>query len=103
MTTRREPSSQRDDTPLRVVGHRLQQVDATGHASATANDQHRPASKPQNGQQVAATTSRASTPSNSAVLRQIVLVDREIDALRDIAIALRDEYDFHITISGAEA
>jgi periplasmic protein TonB len=44
-----------------------------------------------------------SSPNPVSVLRQIVLVDREIDALRDIAIALRDEYDFHITISGAEA
>jgi TonB family protein len=44
-----------------------------------------------------------SAPGRASVLRQVVLVDREIDAFRDVAIALRDEYDFHITISGAEA
>jgi DNA-binding NtrC family response regulator len=46
--------------------------------------------------------SRAGAHKTTA-LKQVVLVDREIDALRDVAIALRDEYDFHITISGVEA
>jgi protein TonB len=99
MTTRREPTSQRDDAPLRVVGHRLQQVDASAHAASSPNGQLRsPARSPNR----PVASSRA-TPDQSAIRRQVVLVDREIDALRDVAIALRDEYDFHITISGAEA
>ncbi len=36
-------------------------------------------------------------------LRQVVLVDRDVDALREVAIALRDQFDFHVTISGHEA
>lgn len=103
MTTRREPTSQRDDAPVRVVGHRLQQVDGLARASSNANIQQRSASPSQHRSPTTADSKSKSAPNNSAVLRQIVLVDREIDALRDIAIALRDEYDFHITISGAEA
>jgi len=105
MTTRREPTSQRDDAPLHLVGHRLRKVDAV-----TRGDR----SSANGAQQDAAHASAAPMSNRSAavlkgsrnkatVLRQVVLVDREIDALRDVAIALRDEYDFHITISGAEA
>jgi len=96
MTTRREPTGLHDDAPLRVVGHRLQQVDASARVAASAQGGLRSIA----GRSVAPSRT---TPDRSSLLRQVVLVDREIDALRDIAIALRDEYDFHITISGAEA
>jgi protein TonB len=51
--------------------------------------------------QTSAVAGRA--PERTSLLRQVVLVDRDIDALRDIAVALRNEFDFHITISGTEA
>jgi len=97
MTTRREPNPRRDDASLRVVAHRLQRV--AGPTRVT------------NGIGVG---TRGTHPSSQAVeiknstlqrtaLRQVVLVDRDIDSLRDLAIALRGEFDFHITISGAEA
>jgi periplasmic protein TonB len=81
MTDRRSQSSLRQPTPLRIVTHGLQRtVPATKNGAAYAGGSAQP-----------------------RVLRQVVLVDREIDALRDIAVALRDEYEFHITISGTEA
>lgn len=118
---------------VRVIGHRLEQVNASvrvaddeqsGRAPAktSANGQHaKHANGQPNGHQVvgefniptSVTTertqskapSRAPTqsPDATGALRQVILVDREIDGLRDIAIALRDDYDFHLTISGAEA
>jgi len=105
----RDPTSQ---DAIRVVGHRLQQVDASARLASTAGRLAEPANGTGNGHAgsgVTKTSARPMSPTTnrlparSSVLRQIVLVDREIDALRDIAIALRDEYDFHITISGAEA
>lgn len=96
MTTRREPTTRRDDAPLRVVAHRLHKVDAA--VRAQSGGVASPPAKP-NGHQAAARHAEASP----SIRRQVVLVDRDIDALRDVAVALRDEFDFHITISGAEA
>lgn len=93
MATHRDSTSRVDDSQLRIVSHRLQVTAAAprpadvrarkGNGSA-AHDQERPAPK-------------------TAQLRQIVLVDRDVDALREVAVALRDQFDFHVTISGNEA
>lgn len=108
MTTRRESSPANDALP-RIVSHRLQQT-AGQPAKNVARAHGTTAARP-NGASHGASNGGAKSNSlrpNDAArpatsLRQVVLVDRDIDALRDIAIALRDEYDFHITISGNEA
>jgi protein TonB len=106
MTTRREPSQPTDDALPRIVAHRLQKTGG-GAVSPT----HAQVSRSTNGNGMhgnGATQNRTGVSANGAPkttnsLRQVILVDRDIDALRDIAIALREEYDFHITISGNEA
>jgi protein TonB len=103
MTTRRETSPSNDAVP-RIVSHRLQQTGGQSVVNGSRNASHANGARP-NGQNTGArpiATANGSTHSAST-LRQVVLVDRDIDALRDIAIALREEYDFHITISGNEA
>jgi protein TonB len=101
MMTRRESSNERDDVPLHIVGHRLQKVDAPERASHSQGEARSAA--PRSGSATGAPARAQGVRGRNTVLRQVVLVDREIDSLRDIAIALRDEYDFHITISGTEA
>jgi len=105
---RREPTNERDDLPLQIVGHRLEKVDAPtrGPERAPANANYAPSTEPPKearGMTNGVAGRAQSARGRNTVLRQVVLVDREIDSLRDIAIALRDEYDFHITISGTEA
>jgi protein TonB len=111
MTTRRDPSLPTDDAIPRIVAHRLQKTGGgavSAHSQVTrstnGNGLHGNGSASTNGathNRSGATTHGTDKPINS--LRQVILVDRDIDALRDIAIALREEYDFHITISGNEA
>ncbi|MBC7983585.1 MAG: TonB family protein [Candidatus Obscuribacterales bacterium] len=117
MSSRREPSYPQDDAPPRIVGHRLQQTagQAVSNASLPAKSsavsaQIKAAANAPVGTPGAPTPGRSAGENtgqmpvrSAAARRQVVLVDREIDAFRDIAIALRDEYDFHITISGNEA
>src|SRR5882724_2868925 len=94
MTTQRDPTSRRDDAPVRIVAHRLRQ---TGGGRPVAETHGR------------TTNGNGSVPSQetyadrSTRLPQVVLVDREVDALREVAVALRDQFDFHVTISGKEA
>ena len=82
MNDRRESNSMPDTQP-RIVSHRLQRTAAQMPSAIGDSSSRDPLVEP--------------------VLRQVVLVDRDVDALRDIAIALRDEYSFYITISGNEA
>src|SRR5262245_54953389 len=93
MSTRHDSTSRWEDTPLRIVSHRLEVTN-----SAASRSDNQPA---KNG------ATRTQTAGGHGVrpsqLRQIVLVDRDIDALRDVAVALRDQFDFHVTISGNEA
>ena len=100
MTTRREPTTRRDETPLRLVAHRLQQVEA---AVPAQNGVSSPVRETSNGRPNSRHGAAQDATSTRPALRQVVLVDRDIDSLRDIAIELRGEFDFHITISGAEA
>ena len=103
MTTRREPSPSNDAVP-RIVSHRLQQTSGQSVVNENRNAPHANGARPHgqsNGTRQVATANGSTHPAST--LRQVMLVDRDIDALRDIAIALREEYDFHITISGNEA
>lgn len=110
MSSRGESNYASDDAP-RIVRHRLQQTAGQAVEPNTRADQlHGSANSAPSAGQTRSSGVRDGSPlidkksvraGNSR--RQIVLVDKEIDAFRDIAIALRDEYDFHITISGNEA
>src|SRR5712671_1495809 len=81
MTTQRDPTSRRDDAPVRIVAHRLQQ---TGGGTSPAPES--PRARPPNGKG-AQTSARETFSDRSTRLPQVVLVDREVDALRDVAVA----------------
>ena len=94
MTTQRDSTTRSDDSQIRIVSHRLQAIDS---AASRPADTH--AHKGNAGTQ----SDRDRQEDRGAHLPQIVLVDRDVDALREIAVALRDQFDFHVTISGNEA
>lgn len=97
MTNQHDTNARPDDAPLRIVGHRLHKVENVARADAPVEHNFAPASNH------IGVEKQDNPQRRTSMLRQVVLVDRDIDALRDIAIALREEYDFHITISGNEA
>jgi TonB family protein len=94
MTTQRDSTGRWDDTQVRIVSHSLQVTvggiprrDDVGVRKASGVPHSAPNRHVDRG----------------SLLRKVVLVDRDVDALREIAVALRDQYDFHVTISGNEA
>lgn len=89
-----DPTQKRDDTPVQIIAHRLQQ---SGGKAASAD------SRPRAGASANGPAPQAQNHAQTTGMRQVVLVDRDVDALRDIAVALRDQFDFHVTISGHEA